>query len=159
LHDATLDRTTTGRGPLAQLPAASLATVDATWVAGPRHGRCPPEPPPSLTQVLALVRGQAALHVELKGDPAVPPALVTAVVGALRAVAAGPWTLLLSFDWRALEMAHTLAPTLALGALASGWPTPAALAHLAERGIAWLGVRHSALTAPRVRSAHDRGLR
>jgi len=156
LHDATLDRTSTGHGPLAQYSAARLAHLDATRL---RRGRCPPEPPPSLAQVLALVRGQAALQVELKGDPAVPPALVTAVVATLDAQAAGAWTSLLSFDWSALDAAQALAPSLPLCALAREWPMPAALARLAARKVAWLGVHHRALTAPRVRAARDRGLR
>src|SRR5262245_32698517 len=153
LHDATLDRTTTGHGALAEHPAASLATLDASV---PRRGRCPPEPPPSLSQVLALVRGRAALHLELKGDPVVPAALVSAVIAALRDQSAASCTLLLSFDWRALDAAHALAPELALCALARVWPAPPALAHLAAGGIAWLGVHHGALTAARVRAARDR---
>jgi glycerophosphoryl diester phosphodiesterase len=156
LHDATLDRTTTGHGALAEHLAANLATLDAS---GPRRGRRPPEPPPSLAQVVALVRGRAALHVELKGDPAVPPALVAAVVAALRDQSAGSWTALLSFDWPALDAAHALAPGIGLCALAREWPAPPTLAHLSGEGIAWLGVRHRALTAARVRAARDRGLR
>lgn len=56
LHDATLDRTTNARGPLAARDAAALAAVDAG--AG--------EPVPHLADVLAEFLGRTTLAIEMK---------------------------------------------------------------------------------------------
>ncbi len=159
LHDATLDRTTDGHGPLAAWPAARLAALDAT-APFPRR-RLPPEPPPTLAAVLALVAGRAAVHVELKGDPGVPAALVCAVAAALRAARPAADALLLSFDWDALYAARQAAPGVPRGALADRWPddAPAALRRLADAGVAWRGLRYAALTPARAAAVHAAGLR
>jgi glycerophosphoryl diester phosphodiesterase len=159
LHDATLDRTTDGRGPVAAQPAATVRQLDATVAL--RGAGFAPEPPPTLAEVLALLRGRAAAHIELKGDPLVPAAVVEAVVRLLREREATPGTVLLSFDWAALERARALAPGLDTGALASAWPASGAatLRALAAGGTRWLGVRHTALTPTRAAAARAAGLR
>lgn len=63
-HDATLDRTTDGTGPVAAQPAAALAQVKV-------RGR---EPIPLLEQVLTELPG-VRITVELKSDAAVDPVL------------------------------------------------------------------------------------
>src|SRR3954453_14472499 len=81
LHDRTLHRTTDGHGPVARRADAALRRLDATM--GPHHGAVPREPPPRLAEVLALLAGRIVVHVELKGDPRVPPRLVESVLGLL----------------------------------------------------------------------------
>lgn len=158
LHDATLDRTTNGRGPLAALAAAQVAALDATiaW----RRRRATPEPPPTLAATLALIADRVPLFLDLKGDPRVPAALVTAVLAAQRAAGARRVTLL-SFDWSALLQARTLAPGVSVGALAAWWPPGGvpALARLAAAGIEWLGLHHRVLTPQRAGAVRAAGLR
>jgi glycerophosphoryl diester phosphodiesterase len=63
-HDATLDRTTDGRGPIAALPAAAVAELRV-------HGG---EPIPRLEEVLVELP-DTRITVELKSDAAVLPVL------------------------------------------------------------------------------------
>jgi glycerophosphoryl diester phosphodiesterase len=158
LHDAALDRTTRAHGLVADWPAARLRALDAgaSWRGRPY----PPEPPPALAAVLALVAGRAAVHVELKGDPHVPTALVRAVVAALHQQP-NVEALLLSFDWEALRLARRAAPDVPRGALADHWPADAAavFASLAAGGVAWLGLRYAALTPARRARVRAAGLR
>jgi glycerophosphoryl diester phosphodiesterase len=157
LHDATLDRTTSGRGQVAALPATALQALDATvgW-RGASLGR---EPPPLLSAVGALLAGRVALHVELKGEPRVPVPLVERVVALL--AEAHPTPTLLSFDWQALELAGRLAPALVQEALLRDWPAdaPEVLSTLASRGVAWLGLRYAVLTPRRAAMVRAAGLR
>jgi glycerophosphoryl diester phosphodiesterase len=157
LHDRTLDRTTDGLGPVARLADAALRRLDATT--GPHHGAVPREPPPRLAEVLALVAGRIALHVELKGDPRVPPALVEGVLRLLEGHRPPP--LLLSFDWQALRLARRLAPAIQTEALLGNWPSAqdGPLATLAGVGASWLGLRYELLTASRARQVRDAGWR
>ena len=159
LHDATLDRTTDGSGPLAAHTADSLRRLDAT--VSRRRGHIEPEPPPTLAQVLDVLGGRAAPHVELKGDPAVQPALVAAVVALVRDSAQAADTVLLSFDWDALAGARRLAPEIARGALAAAWPRdwPGALSRLVALQASWLGLRYAAATPARRLLARAGGLR
>jgi glycerophosphoryl diester phosphodiesterase len=157
LHDATLDRTTTGRGPVTGLDAAAVRRLDAT--VGWHERGVKPQPPPLLTDVLALVGRRAALHVELKGDPSVPAALVERVVALLRPVVPPP--LLLSFDWAALRLSRELAPWLATEPLLGTWPAaaPALLADLTRARTRWLGIRYGLVSPSRVVAVHAAGSR
>ena len=75
IHDATLDRTTNGHGPVAAITAPEVATLDAgAWFdqayAGTRV--------PRLEQTLSHANGKGGLYVEIK---AADPAAVVAMVG------------------------------------------------------------------------------
>ena len=64
-HDDTLERTSSGRGPLAERTLAELRALDAgTWYgerfAGQRI--------PTLVEAVSLARGRLALNIELKAD-------------------------------------------------------------------------------------------
>jgi glycerophosphoryl diester phosphodiesterase len=65
LHDATLDRTTTGRGLLRDVTLASLRRLDAgAWFDGRFRGARVP----TLQDTLDLCRGRVAVNVEMKVD-------------------------------------------------------------------------------------------
>ena len=59
IHDATLDRTTSSKGPVASRNAAELATVDARF--GTRAGR----PPPDRAEPVPLLRDVFARYVDI----------------------------------------------------------------------------------------------
>lgn len=159
LHDATLDRTTTGRGPLAAQPAAAVARLDATvrWRGRPRYA---PEPPPPLAAVLAAIAGRAHLFVELKaqGSPAAMARLVHAVCQTLAAQEAFAWTTALSFDWAALAVLRRLAPGLPTQALVARPLRPADAARVAALGIASVGLPASSCDVAVVAAARGAGL-
>jgi glycerophosphoryl diester phosphodiesterase len=132
LHDAELDRTTSGRGRAADLPWADLSRLDA----GGWHSRAyAGEPPPTLEAVAAFVRANGhRLNIEIKPTPgdedrtgrvvaeaaerlwagdAVPPLLSSfqpaALLGARESAPALPRALLLDSAWPGcLEMAASL---------------------------------------------------
>lgn len=67
LHDETLDRTSSGRGPVAQRRWAELRGLDAgRWFASAYAG----EPIPTLAEVFAWVGGRLRLNVEIKSAAA-----------------------------------------------------------------------------------------
>ncbi|MDH7569811.1 MAG: glycerophosphodiester phosphodiesterase family protein [Armatimonadota bacterium] len=66
LHDATVDRTTDGTGPLVSLTSGEVRALDAgSWFAARFAG----ERIPLLEEALDLCEGRARLHLELKESP------------------------------------------------------------------------------------------
>ena len=125
LHDATLQRTTSGHGVAARLSWSELSRLDA----GGRHGRTyAGEPMPSLAGIAAYcLRNGFALNIEIKptpGDEAITGRVVAAEAARLWAgQAVAP--LLSSFDPEALQTARAAAPqlprALLLDSLRAGW--------------------------------------
>jgi glycerophosphoryl diester phosphodiesterase len=112
-HDATLDRTTNGTGPIAARSAAELATLDAGWhYASPGFEfRGQAGGIPTLAEVLRRYRG-ISIIVELKvNDPAMAVRTIDAIraAGALDRVAVG------SFGTRVLRAARAYEPRLLTG--------------------------------------------
>jgi glycerophosphoryl diester phosphodiesterase len=68
MHDDTVDRTTNGRGRVADLTCAALAALDAG--AGERV--------PTLEEALTLARGRLVVDIEIK-DPGVEPSVAALV--------------------------------------------------------------------------------
>jgi glycerophosphoryl diester phosphodiesterase len=126
LHDTTLDRTTSGRGPLRARTFDQVARLDAgSWFA-PRFSD---EPPIDLDDALAIVRPRVPLIVEIKAtakerargvdpeDQATVDAVLAAFMrtGGLRGVtiSSAAWTLLLeaSGGVQGLDCALTVGST------------------------------------------------
>jgi glycerophosphoryl diester phosphodiesterase len=126
LHDATLDRTTSGRGRAADLPWVDLAELDAgSWHSSTYAG----EPLPSFEQIARLViELGCALNVEIKptpGQEAETGAVVAREAARLwRGQSVPP--LLSSFEPDALRAAQRAEPelprALLLDKLWPGWP-------------------------------------
>ena len=115
-HDVTLERTTNGRGPLAQRTAAELGALDACWHFTDAHGDHPYRGKgfgiPTMREVLHRYP-QAQLIVELKTDG---PRLAHAVVDEIRAARAIPRVAIGSFHRGALEAVRQYEPSLPTGA-------------------------------------------
>ena len=124
MHDATLDRTTSGHGPAAALDWAELSRLDA----GSWHGRTwAGEPLPTLDAVagFCIVNGHL-LNIEIKPSPGRERETGTVVAHEARRLWAGETPpLLSSFKPEALEAAKAEAPelprALLLDALRAGW--------------------------------------
>lgn len=120
IHDARVDRTTNGSGPLTDYTFDRLRKLDA--------GRG--ERIPTLQEVVDLVRGRARLIIELKGPGTLAP-VAALIQGLVRAGAAMYEQFLISsFDHRAIERALHLAPDLPRAPLIQG--VPLGLAAFAE---------------------------
>lgn len=159
IHDATLDRTTSGRGPACALDWDALSRLDA----GGWHGRTwAGEPPPSLEGIARFcLRNGYALNIELKP----PGAEVARATGrAVAAAAAGLWSgeapppLLSSFQPEALAGAREGAPdlprALLLDELRPGW-----LESALDLGCVAVVCHHPLLDAASVARLHDNRLR
>ncbi len=158
LHDATLQRTTSGHGPAAALAWADLARLDA---GGWHSRRFAGEPVPSFAAIARFcLRNDYALDVEIK--PAPGNELETGRVVA--AMAATLWTasptppLLSSFQPSALQGAREGAPqlprALLLDALRPGW-----LDEATALGCVAVVTNHALIDATVLAAIHGAGLR
>jgi len=125
LHDATLERTTSGRGAAAALTWSELSRLDAGGWHSPAFAG---EPPASFAAIARFcLRNAFALNVELKPSPGAERATGRAVAATAAALWAGaaPPPLLSSFSIDALEGARegaaALPRALLLDSLRSGW--------------------------------------
>ncbi len=142
IHDATVDRTTNGRGRVADLTWAELRRLDAGLG----------EPLPSLAEVVELVRPRAHLFVEMK-DPRATTQLAAFFAGHDLFEAAH----VISFWHPALKDLRRLEPRLHTGVLFVGCPVdPASLAQNA--GAEVLVLNYQYVTAELVHLARQAGL-
>ena len=109
-HDALLDRTTSGRGPLAALTAAELASLDAAKLWPEFAGRGIGVP--TLREVLARYPG-IPLIIELKVDT---EQMARCTIDEVRAARAVDRASLGSFGTRVLRAARAYEPAMATGA-------------------------------------------
>ncbi|MFZ0660658.1 MAG: glycerophosphodiester phosphodiesterase family protein [Candidatus Binataceae bacterium] len=107
IHDDTVDRTTDGRGAVAELTLAELKSLDA--------GRG--ERIPTLEEVFATTAGRCGLNVELKIAGIEPQ-----VAEIMRKCDAIGTSMVSSFEWGALEAMRTVAPEIRAGVLAEKKP-------------------------------------
>lgn len=122
MHDATVDRTTDGRGAVRELAWPELRALDAGYPA--RFGTAfAGERIPRLEQLLERARGRAAVFVEIK-----PEALAEAdgrveagVVEAARRTGMMQAVGVLSFAPQALRRVRALAPGFPLGLVFRWW--------------------------------------
>ncbi len=102
LHDATLERTTDGRGPLAEATLAQVRRLDAgSWFAPEFAG----EKVPTLAEVLDLARGRILVNVEIKSEAVTDEAeggIADKVLGLVRERDMLDRVIVSSFDPRAL---------------------------------------------------------
>lgn len=111
LHDDTLERTTLGTGRVIDHTLDELRAIDL---------RGADETLSSITDLLALTSGRAALFLELKA-PAGPEARATMAAGITRALAGySGAAAVMTFDPLLLELLRPALPNTPLGALAGG---------------------------------------
>jgi glycerophosphoryl diester phosphodiesterase len=158
LHDATLQRTTSGHGAAAALPWAELSLLDA----GAWHSRAyAGEPLPSFAAVARFcLRNDFALDVEIKPSPgqALETGRVVAAMAALLWAGAARPPLLTSFEPSALRGAQEAAPqlprALLLDTLRDGW-----LAEATALGCVAVVTNHALIDAAVLARIHGAGLR
>ncbi|HOX26064.1 MAG TPA: glycerophosphodiester phosphodiesterase family protein [Candidatus Krumholzibacteria bacterium] len=148
IHDATLERTTNGTGPLTAHTLAELRALDAGK--GQRI--------PFLEEVLELAVGRARINVELKGAGTLAPVL--AIVR--DAVAGGAWRpdqfLLSCFDWDVLDEARQREPAIPVAPLAGKGAGGEVLETADRLGAEAIHVSRWSARARLVEAAHARGL-
>lgn len=160
IHDATLDRTTDGHGPVSALPWGELAGLDAGAWFGPQFAGVRL---PLLEEVLEAVGRRVLVNIEIKPEAACVPAWAPGVepvehqvaalvrrMGLLRRVVVS------SFNYQILITLRSLDAELPLGVLCEGEANVDFLALLGAIGAAsfhpWLDALDANL-AGRVRAA------
>jgi len=151
MHDATVDRTTTGSGKVCDLTLAELKAFDAgRWKDEKYSG----EPIPTLEEVFASVGSRLWINVELTNYSTPGDELVPHVVALIQKMNLQKGVLLSSFDPRNLRRARQLDPSLPLAQLTSAdmaiylreaWFAPFAphearhpdVVQLKQKGVAW----------------------
>ena len=123
IHDATLDRTTSGRGAVRNLTLSEIRKYSAGYPS--RFGSTyAGERVPTLGEVLGLLRERARAMIEIKPDAVTDDAeggIEAHVVEEVRKAGMEKEVALISFERRALVRCRTLAPEIVRG-------------HLFERG-------------------------
>jgi glycerophosphoryl diester phosphodiesterase len=158
LHDATLERTTSGRGRADALPWPELARLDAGAWHSPAYAG---EPIATLAAVAAFTLAhEVACNIEIKPTPGRDRETGAAVALDARHLwrDAEPPPLLSSFSEAALDAAREAAPelprALLVDSLPEDWP-----ARLQRLGCVALDADHRVLSADIVRAAHAAGFR
>ena len=148
LHDAALQRTTTGCGALGAVTVAELQRLDAgAWFAAEFAG----ERVPTLEAFLrAASESRVGVNLELKGDGGADPAAVAAAALAVFARVwpdTAPLPLISSFEVPCLEAAIRLAPAWPRGLLLDRIE-PTWVADAERLAVAAIIVNHRRLTGP-----------
>ncbi|RED84341.1 MULTISPECIES: glycerophosphodiester phosphodiesterase [Cohnella] len=112
IHDGTLERTTNGRGRVADYSAEQLASLDAgSWM----DASFSSEGVPTLEQVLDLAAGRCKLNIELKSDDADFERLASRAVEVIRSRKMEAEHTITSFEPAILRAVRKAAPELRIG--------------------------------------------
>lgn len=119
MHDASVDRTTSGRGLLSELTLAQVRELSAGYPEqfGDRYSG---ERVPSLAEALAFLKGRARILLELKPDSVGDDdhdGLEARVLAEIRRAEMSESVALISFDRRALVRCREQAPEISRGHL------------------------------------------
>jgi glycerophosphoryl diester phosphodiesterase len=158
LHDATLERTTTGRGRAADLPWDELVKLDAgSWHSAAFRG----ERMPTFAEAAQLLRSKGTLaHVEIKPTPGFERETGLAVAAEAERLWSGAAVapLLSSFEFESLAAAREAAPSLP-----RAWLTPKLVREdwdrLAALGAVSLNTDYKELALGDIARLHDKGYR
>ena len=150
IHDDLVDRTTSGRGPVAGHTLDELRALDAgAWFAPAFAG----ERIPTLDEVLEHYRQRVHLHIEIKGHQ---PPLAHRTAELIRRHGVARAVTITSFQKSRLEEMRTAAPELPAGWLVSE-VTDAVVEQARALALRQLCPRASLVTAELVRRLHAEG--
>ena len=155
LHDETLERTTTGRGPVRDRTLREIRALDAgSWFAPAFAG----ERLPTLEETIEILRGKTSLNLELKGDDE-PGRLELHCLGILASYGYLGDTVFSSFSTRRMRVLRDCSPAARIGILvesARQWTSGLVLA--AELAAEAVHPELSFVRPALVAEAHERGL-
>jgi glycerophosphoryl diester phosphodiesterase len=120
IHDATVDRTTDGSGPVAQKSVRELESLSA----GKGFPQFAGETIPTLGELLEILPPGVALALELKTDRFLEPETGRRLAKTLRDAGVFERSVILSFSMERLKAVQQVAPTLPAGliSLTNPWP-------------------------------------
>jgi glycerophosphoryl diester phosphodiesterase len=120
IHDATVDRTTDGRGAVAGMTLAELKALSAAY----GRPEFQAERIPTLPEVAAILPQDVALALELKTDRFLEPEVCRRLVAELDRAGVRDRTVALSFSLPRLRALQAIAASLPIGwiTLSRAWP-------------------------------------
>lgn len=154
IHDDTLDRTTSGTGPVHARSIEELRRLDAgRWFGDGFAG----QRIPTLTEVLDRYAGKVSLALEVKAGSILSPGIEEKVAAALRQHGAVEQAAVASFDHYALRRIKEIEPGLRTAALLVGRPVslPTLVAPCMANGVA---LEASFVTRTDVDACHAAGI-
>jgi glycerophosphoryl diester phosphodiesterase len=162
IHDATLDRTTTGSGPVRDRTAAELGAL----LLKDRSGGVTAETVPTLDQVVALAAaGKRQMLLEIKTDEKRRryPDIEEKVFAVLDHHRFTPFAIVMSFEAETWRRLRQLRPDARVGALYSARMLPPTeiegeLESLRQAGIGFVGLEQRLVSADVARQARLAGL-
>lgn len=149
MHDATVTRTTDGRGPVADYTLAELRSLDAGGWFDPEFAG---ERVPTLAELIEEIVPRIPVVVEVKDQAATGP-----TIEAIRVAGIEAQVEVTSFLWPAVAEAKRLAPELVVGFLTPEFDDDI-IRRCARRGFAQVCPHVDTLTEALVAEAHDAGL-
>lgn len=124
MHDPDVSRTTNGVGQIGELTLAEIKKLNAA--AKFTGGTFAAQPPPTLGELLDLVKGKAGIQIEIKlaAGNARYPGIEKKVVDALAARGMTGQAIVISFDFPTLKDIKAVEPNIKTGALVNAqWMT------------------------------------
>ncbi len=130
IHDATVDRTTDGRGLVGSLTLDALRCLDAgRWFGAEWAG----ERVPLLDEVLELLRGRALVKVEIKNEPTPAAGIERQVIAAIQRHGMEDAAFVMSFDHQVVRAVRGITSGIATGIIyAARLVDPVAAARAAD---------------------------
>lgn len=120
IHDATLDRTTNGSGPVAEKTLEELKQLSAAY----GRPEFETERIPTLDELLRLIPPDRALALELKTSRFLEPVVARQLVNQLRQGGIFDRTVLLSFHLDYMQSVQREAPEIPIGLISMTNPFP-----------------------------------
>jgi len=151
IHDDTVERTTDGKGEVAELTLAELQRIDAG--AHFRDGAIKGERVPTLDEVFAVTHGRCGLNIELKAG-----GLEHQVAQIMQARDAFADSIVSSFDWEYLKKIQQLHFNIRIALLTEEKPVDLMINAVAMRAHA-INPRWDMVTPDLCKAAHERGLK
>lgn len=151
IHDETVDRTTDGKGEVAELTLEELKRLDAgaKFKGGARKG----ERIPTLDEVFAVTSGKCGLNIELKAG-----GLERQVAQIMQAHNALSDSIVSSFNWEYLKNVQQLNFNIRIGLLAEEKPVDLMRSAAVMRAHA-INPRWDMVTTDLCKTAHEHGLK
>ena len=157
IHDATLDRTTNGRGLVDLMPLEAVRALDAgAWFSGAPAESFARERVPTLEEILRFAKEKDVIfYLEIKSDSAW--GVEHAVVAALCDTGEAARVLILSFDSATLLSVNRLDQTMMTGFLCEH-PSSDLVERTVRAGARQIAPRGELVTPDLVMKAHQAGL-
>ncbi len=151
IHDDTVERTTDGKGEVAELTLAELKRLDAgvKFKGGPFKGA----QIPTLDEVFSVTSGKCGLNIELKAG-----GLEHQVAQIMQARNALGDSIVSSFNWEYLKKIQQLHFNIRVGLLAEEKPVDLVMNAVAMRAYS-INPRWDMVTSDLCKAAHERGLK